>query len=123
MSRAERLPLGQLAALGVGFGSLPEAVRTVTSTTQIAGGQLLSVTDKLGNPLNASVLQAFKDGSGIMGSFRDPIKGFGQARFHLAGPQTVTTAVTVPFDPTSLFMAAVLMEINRRLDDIQQTHR
>ncbi len=123
MSRAERLPLGQLAALGVGFGSLPEAVRTVTSTTQIAGGQLLSVTDKLGNPLNASVLQAFKDGSGIMGSFRDPIKGFGQARFHLAGPKTVTTALTVPFDPTSLFMAAVLMEINRRLDDIQQTQR
>ena len=123
MSRAERLPLEQLAALGVGFGSLSEAVRTVTSTAQIAGGQLLSVTDKLGNPLNASVLQAFKDGSGIMGSFRDPIKGFGQARFHLAGPQTVTTAVTVPFDPTSLFMAAVLMEINRRLDDIQQTQR
>lgn len=123
MSRAERLPLEQLAALGVGFGSLPEAVRTVTSTAQIAGGQLLSVTDKLGNPLNASVLQAFKDGSGIMGSFRDPIKGFGQARFHLAGPKTVTTALTVPFDPTSLFMAAVLMEINRRLDDIQQTQR
>lgn len=123
MSRAERLPLEQLAALGVGFGSLPEAVRTVTSTAQIAGGQLLSVTDKLGNPLNASVLQAFNDGSGIMGSFRDPIKGFGQARFHLAGPRTVTTAVTVPFDPTSLFMAAALMEINRRLDDIQQTQR
>lgn len=123
MSRAERLPLEQLAALGVGFGSLPEAVRTVTSTAQIAGGQLLSVTDKLGNPLNASVLQAFNDGSGIMGSFRDPIKGFGQARFHLAGPRTVTTALTVPFDPTSLFMAAALMEINRRLDDIQQTQR
>ncbi|MGI6535100.1 MAG: hypothetical protein ACOX12_01585 [Eggerthellaceae bacterium] len=123
ISRAERIPLGELASLGTGFASLPEAVRTVTTTTQTAGGQLLTVTDKLGNPLDVNVLQAFNDGSGIMGSYRDAVRGFGQARFHLAGPQAATVTTTVPYDPTSLFMAAALMEVNRKLGDIQQTQQ
>ncbi len=122
-NRAKRLPLGELASLGVGFGSLPESVRTVTSTAQTAGQQLFTVTDKFGNPLDANVLQAFNDGSGIMGSYRDAANGFGQARLHLAGSQSVTTSVTVPYDPTSLFMAAALMEVNHRLDDIQKTQQ
>lgn len=123
MSRAEKIPFGQLASLGAGFSSLQESVRTVTSTTQIAGQQLLTVTDKFGNPLDVNVLQAFNDGSGIMGSYRDAINGFGQARFHLAEPQSVSTSLTVPYDPTSLFMAAALMEVNHRLDDIQHTQQ
>ena len=58
ISRAERLPLSELTSLGVGFASLPKAVRTVTTTTQVAGGQLLTVTDSLGRPLDVRVLQA-----------------------------------------------------------------
>jgi hypothetical protein len=123
ISRAERLPLSELTSLGVGFASLPKAVRTVTTTTQVAGGQLLTVTDSLGRPLDVRVLQAFNDGSGIMGSYRDAAKGFGQARFHLAGPQASKVMTTVPYDPTALFMAAALMQINRKLDDIKQTQR
>lgn len=123
ISRAERLPLSELTSLGVGFASLPEAVRTVTTTTQTAGGQLLTVTDKLGNPLDVHVLQAFNDGSGIMGSYRDAAKGFRQARFHLAGPQAAKVMTTVPYDPTALFMAAALMQVNHKLDDIKQTQR
>ena len=69
------------------------------------------------------VLQAFNDGSGIMGSYRDAAKGFGQARFHLAGPQASKVMTTVPYDPTALFMAAALMQINRKLDDIKQTQQ
>lgn len=123
ISRAERLPLSTLTSLGVGFASLPEAVRTITTTTQIADGQLLTVTDSLGRPLDVRVLQAFNDGSGIMGSYRDAVKGFGQARFHLAGPQPATVMTKVPYDPTALFMAAALMQINHKLDDIKQTQR
>jgi hypothetical protein len=69
------------------------------------------------------VLQAFNDGSGIMGSYRDAAKGFGQARFHLAGPQATKVMTTVPYDPTALFMAAALMQINQKLDDIKQTQQ
>lgn len=123
ISRAERLPLSELTSLGVGFASLPKAVRTVTTTTQAAAGQLLTVTDSLDKPLDVRVLQAFKDGSGIMGSYRDAAKGFGQARFHLAGPQATTVVTTVPYDPTALFMAAALMQINQKLDDIKQTQQ
>lgn len=123
ISRAERLPLSELTSLGVGFASLPKAVRTVTTTTQAAAGQLLTVKDSLDKPLDVRVLQAFKDGSGIMGSYRDAAKGFGQARFHLAGPQATTVVTTVPYDPTALFMAAALMQINQKLDDIKQTQQ
>ena len=123
ISRADRLPLSELTSLGVGFASLPKAVRTVTTTTQAAAGQLLTVTDSLDKPLDVRVLQAFKDGSGIMGSYRDAAKGFGQARFHLAGPQATTVVTTVPYDPTALFMAAALMQINQKLDDIKQTQQ
>ena len=80
-----KLPLDQAAALGVGLASLPTMFRSVTTT--INAPTLLQATDKLGNPLDPSVLQRFSDGSGMLGSFRDAATGFGQARFHQVDPR------------------------------------
>lgn len=114
-----KLPLDQMASLGVGFGSLPTMFRSVTTT--ISAPTLLQATDKLGNPLDPAVLQRFSDGSGMLGSFRDAATGFGQARLHQIDPGTIQSVATMPYDPTMLFMAATLAQINQKLDAIQDT--
>lgn len=108
--KAFRLPLDQIATLGVGFSSLPTMFRSVTTTISVP--TLLQATDKLGNPLDPSVLQRFNDGSGMLGSFRDAATGFGQARFHQVDPGTIQSVATMPYDPTMLFMAAALAQIS-----------
>ena len=116
---AFKLPLGQVAALGVGLGSLPAMFRSVTTTINMP--TLLQATDKLGNPLDPSVLQRFSDGSGMLGSFRDAATGFGQARFHQVDPGSIQSVATMPYDPTMLFMAAAFAQINQKLDAVQDT--
>lgn len=119
VDRAIKLPFDQLPALGVAFSSLPATFRTITST--LSDPTLLQVTDKLGNALDPNILQHFNDGSGIMGSFRDAKTGFGQARFHTVESSGTLTSAVIPYDPTTLFMAAALMQINQKLDAIQKT--
>ena len=101
------------------FASLPEAFRTVTNT--VSAPTLLQATDKFGNPLDPSILQAFNDGSGLLGSFRDAANGFGQARLHVVEGDVATSVMQVPYDPTMLFMAAAIAQINQKLDSIQKT--
>ena len=82
---------------------------------------LLQVTDKYGNPLDPSKLNSFKDGSGLTGGYRDAAKGLGQARFHVVEGDIATSVTQVPYDPTSLFMAAAIAQINQKLDSIQES--
>ncbi len=117
--KAFRLPFDELASLGVGFSSLPTMFRSINFSVDMP--QMLTVTDKVGNPIDPAKLQRFNDGSGIMGSFRDAAKGFGQARFHTVEGGQIKSVATMPFDPTSLFMAAALMQINAKLDSIEKT--
>ena len=119
VSGAIRLPLTHIPELGVAFASLPKAFRTVTTTVSVP--TLLQATDKLGNPLDPSMLQSFKDGSGLLGSYRDATKGFGQARLHVAEGDVAKGFAQVPYDPTSLFMAAAIAQINQKLDSIQES--
>ena len=117
VSNAIRLPFDQIPALGVAFGSLPTMFRSISTTINVP--TLFQVTDKLGKPLDPSVLQAFNDGSGLLGSFRDTATGFGQARLHPVG--SIQGVSTIPYDPTTLFMAVALAQINQKLDSIQNT--
>lgn len=117
VSNAIRLPFDQIPALGVAFGSLPTMFRSISTTINIP--TLFQVTDKLGKPLDPSVLQAFNDGTGLLGSFRDAATGFGQARLHPVG--SIQSVSTIPYDPTTLFMAVALAQINQKLDSIQNT--
>ena len=118
ISDAIKLPLSHLPELGVAFASLPEAFRTVTTT--ISMPTMLQATDKFGNPLDPSVLSSFKDGSGLVGAYRDPANGLAQARLHVVGGQA-TNVTQVPYDPTALFMAAALAQVNQKLDAIQES--
>ena len=119
VSNAIKLPFDQIPALGVALGSLPEAFRKITTTFDVP--TLFQATDKYGNRLDSSILQPFKHGPGLLGSFRDPINGFGQARFYPVELGSITNVTTLPYDPTSLFIAAALSQINQKLDAIQDT--
>lgn len=118
-SKAIRLPLDQVPALGAALASLPQAAHASTGT--ILAPMLFSATDKLGNPIDPSILQKFNDGSGLMGSFRDSAKGFGQVRLHAVGNSAIQTASVMPLDLPQLFMTAALVQINVKLDAIQKT--
>ena len=113
---ALRIPFDQLPALGLGLSSLASVL--APAVTSAAAPALFTVTDAAGNPIPPAVLQAFNDGSGLLGSFRDPIKGFGQARLHVAEAAQATAVVV---DPVTLMMAATLMVVSQKLDSIQHT--
>ena len=115
-SDAMRIPFDQLPALGVGLAALANALAPAAAS--IAAPVLFTITDAFGNPIPPSVLQAFKDGSGLLGSFRDPVNGFGQARLHVADAASLAP---VAFDPITLMMAVSLMVVTQKLDSIQRT--
>ncbi|MBQ6524152.1 MAG: DUF2087 domain-containing protein [Atopobiaceae bacterium] len=122
LSHAVKMPFDAIPALGTAFASLPETFRTVatTVTTQSQGGEaLFRLTDAAGNVITPEMLQKFKDGSGMLGSMKVD-GGFVQARLHTVGAVTSTQAATavIPFDPTTMFLAAALMQINSKLDSI-----
>lgn len=119
VSGAIKLPLERIPQLGVAFASLPSMFRTVTNTVSVP--TLLQATDKYGNPLDPTKLNSFKDGSGLTGGYRDAAKGLGQARFHVVEGDIATSVTQVPYNPTSLFMAAAIAQINQKLDSIQES--
>ncbi len=121
LSRARKVPIGQIAAIGTAFASMPEAFRTVTQTlTAPSAGTLMQAFTADGIPLDISMLQKFKDGSGALGSFR--VDGaFQQAHLVQAGPQSLTGSAIIPYDPATLAMAIALQQIDQKLDAIQKT--
>ena len=120
---AVKIPLGQIASLGAGFASIPEQFRTITQTVEIPNHGLLEAFDKYGKKIDINKLSRFKDSDDILGSWVDSANGFGQVHFKEAGAQTLDVATTVPYDPTTLLVAAALMEINKKLDEIQETQQ
>lgn len=69
----------------------------------------------------ASQMQVFKDGTGLLGSTVSAAHGFDQVRFHEVAAQSAQMTTAMPYDPTTLFMAAMLLQVNQKLDAIQET--
>lgn len=99
---AERIPLENLTALGVAFQPLTTAIQTVVNG---AGGSGIYY-------VNTKGMQMFNTAEGYIGSLKTATGtvGGGQARM-----------TALPCDPTMLAMAAVLMNIEKKLDMIQET--
>ena len=121
--KATRIPLGEIATLGAGLLPLSDSLRTITQTITVPNNGLLQAFDKLGNKVDIRTLLRFNDGTGIMGSRLHPQNGFEQIRFREAGSQAIGVTTSVPYDPTTLLVAAALMEINKKLDAIQETQQ
>ena len=104
MSTATKIPLANLSALGVAFQPLTSAIQTAVSG---AGGSGIYFVNTMGKQMFTT-----SGGTEFIGSLKSAtgMVGGGQARM---------TALAC--DPTMLFMAAALMNIEKKLDAIQET--
>ena len=101
-SNATKIPLANLSALGVAFQPLTTAIQT--AVTGGGGSGLYYV--------NTKGMQMFSTSEGFIGSLKS-------ASGTVGGGQARMTALAC--DPTMLFMAAALMNIEKKLDAIQET--
>lgn len=100
----KKCPLAKVSALGVAFEPLVTAIQSVVS-----GGSGMSGIYHV-NTKGLQMAQ-FKNGSGFLGSLMTEAGTVG-------GGQAIITPLAC--DPTMLFMAAALMAIEKKLDDIQE---
>lgn len=98
---AEKFPLANLSMLGVAFQPLTSAIQTALTGS---GGSGLYFANTYGK-------QMFSSTGGFIGSLQTAggAVGGGQARM-----------IPLGCDPTMLFMAAALMNVEKKLDDIRK---
>lgn len=101
-TNTQKIPLSNLFALGVAFQPLTAAIQTAISG---AGGSGLYY-------VNTKGMQMFSTSEGFIGSLQTAAGSVG-------GGQARMTALTC--DPTMLFMAVALMNIEKKLDTIRET--
>ena len=107
------IPLSKLSILGVGFSNLLQATRTITQEINTDG------LYKCILPQGATKLAQAKDGAGALALgdvFDKNNRLIGQARW--IKQDNVTQVTTISYNPTILFLAATLMSIDKKLDDI-----
>ena len=101
-----KVPLSRVTALGAGLEPVVAAVQQVASKGQAVSGYY-KVTIPAGTRL-----AAFKDGSGLLGTAMNETGIAGQARLN-----------PLMCDPTMLFVAAAMANIDKKLDSIQETQQ
>lgn len=106
IQKGTKIPLSRVTALGTGLQPLASAVQQVVSK-----GQAVSGYYKVTIPAGTQLAQ-FKDGSGFLGTALDSSGIAGQARLN-----------PLMCDPTTLFVAAALANIDKKLDAIQETQQ
>ena len=104
MGNVHKIPLSNLAAMGVAFQPLTSAIQTAVAG---AGGSGVYFVNTMGKQMFTT-----SGGTEFIGSLKSAtgMVGGGQARM-----------TALPCDPTMLFMAAALMNIEKKLDIIQET--
>lgn len=106
LTNCTKLPWSRVTALGTAFEPVVSAFQSVVNSGTTSG--LYRVTVPAGGHL-----AAFQNGSGYLGSVLN-------AGNQVAGQATLTPLV---FNPTMLFMAAALANIDKKLDSIQETQQ
>lgn len=99
-----KIPLENLSALGVAFQPLTAAIQTAVTG---GGGSGIYFVNTMGKQMHQ-----FKGSSDYLGSLKTVNGGVGGGQARL---------IQLPCDPTMLFMAAALANIEKKLDTIQET--
>lgn len=109
-----KIPWANVAAMGAAFASMSDAFRTITIETAFDASGLYKP-----HSVGASGwLAQAKDGSGYLGTIVNENGIAGQARWREAESLTSSTSVTMPIDPYTLAMMAMLVQIDVKLNDI-----
>ncbi len=99
-----KIPLANLTSLGVAFQPLASAIQTITGNGGGSGFYYVNTKGK----------EMFSTSEGFIGSLKT-------ASGTVGGGQARMTALAC--DPTTLFMAAALMKIEKKLDDIKEVQQ
>ncbi len=105
LASCQKYPIGNLTALGVSFKPLASAIQTLAGKSNLGMSGIYQVNTK------GLQMMQFKQGTGFLGSLATETGGVG-------GGQAILKPL--PCDPTMLFMAATLMCIEKKLDDIRE---
>ena len=121
LSDFKKIPLGEIATLGGMFAQLSPALRTVAQTVSVDGMGYMPINNLMGEPLK----QFAKTTPGI---FSAAFKQAGTGKSVMAKlvklpPQTVTTSSVMPINPMMMVMAAMMVQVNQKLDAIQKTQQ
>lgn len=111
-----KIPFTELSSLGAGMALLAEPFRTLTTHISIdAPNNLYAAYDKLGNPIELQY--RFKGSPDYMGS---QIKNGVTQQAHLKKVASLDGIVeqTISISPATLFMVAILVSMNKKLDAI-----
>jgi len=111
-----KFPFAEMLTLGAGFSSLPQAFRTVTQTVDTGGLYRCVFPEGV-----TGTLAQFKGSTDNLGTIMNNGKFAGQAHWIPVDSSVMTT--TVPFNPATMFMAMALMNIEKKMDNIQETQR
>ena len=108
-----------IAALGTGFAQMLPALRTTIASVTVDSMGYIPINNVYGEELRL----ARKSTPNIfVGSFDDASTGKAVlANFIKAGPQNVSTTMVAPINPVMLMMAAMLVQVEKKLDNIQKT--
>lgn len=115
-----KIPLGEITALGGAFAQLSPALRTVTQTVTVDGLGYIPE----GLPKGATLKQySSKNPNSYISAYIDSSGKSKMVKLKKASPQTVTTTSQMPIDPMMIAMAAMMVQINQKLDAIQKTQQ
>ena len=117
---AVELPIAKLGALGGGVASLLPALRTVSNSVSYTDNGLYRCIFPKG--VKGYLATAHNDGLNI-GTIMNEKGIAAQARWVKAGPQTLNVSSLAPVNPATLMMAAAIMSIEKKLDDIAEMEK
>lgn len=116
LSNYNNIPWDNVIFAGTALSSLLPIFRDVKGTVQVAMDGLYK-----GNTLGkVGTLAQAKDGTGFLGTIVSNGKFSGQMRWTPVDAVPMDINATIPIDPMTLAIAAVVMEINMKLDAIQE---
>ena len=122
----KKIPFDEVMSLGAVFATLPQASRTLTRTIDNGPQRLVFRLDTHGH---TGSLMARRDGSGYTTAIMQRTANgateiVGNASYvpEIVGGSSTET-ITMPFNPTTLVIAAALLEINQKLDVIQEAQQ
>lgn len=121
LTEYKKIPVAELSLLGAGIGSILPPFRTITQNIDFNNGRhLYEAFDSKGNP--SKLMYQFKGSTDYMGSrIENGITA--QSHFREVPSQTMQTVQQIPIDPATLMMAMVLIDVERKLDKIQETQQ
>lgn len=116
LSNYNNIPWDNVIFAGTALSSLLPIFRDVKGAVQVAMDGLYK-----GNTLGkVGTLAQAKDGTGFLGTIVSNGKFSGQMRWTPVDAVPMDINATIPIDPMTLAIAAVVMEINMKLDAIQE---